>query len=148
MLPYGYYAKTRTARKKHGAHHRFARPGDVQEASVPRRGRGHESSRAHSSGDLRVSPTSRQGEETEMNDEKKDRRGWKRGDGAVRKNHGSWYVRYAVGGKRVEERIDAKTEREARKILRKRLTGVEEGIYLPEASKTRVSDLFEDMKRD
>jgi integrase len=81
-----------------------------------------------------------------MNPEK--RRPWKRGGGAVKLHHGAWYVRFSYGGKRHEERTDAKTEREARSILRARLTDAERGDYLPDAAKTRMGELFEDMARD
>jgi integrase len=83
-----------------------------------------------------------------MNGEKKERRSWKRGAGAVKLHHGAWYIRFTYGGKRKEERTNAKTEREARRILRNRLTDADRGDYLPEAAKTRVRELFEDMRRD
>ena len=79
--------------------------------------------------------------------EKKNRR-WKRGGGAVKLHHGAWYVRFTYGGKRKEERTRAKSEREARTILRNRLTDADRGDYLPEATKTRVAELYEDMRRD
>jgi integrase len=73
---------------------------------------------------------------------------WKRGGGAVKLHHGAWYIRFSHGGTRREERTNARTEREARKILRDRLTDVGRGEYLPDAAKTRVGDLYEDMARD
>jgi integrase len=72
----------------------------------------------------------------------------KRRDG-IRKRGEVWYIRLPLGnGKRQEEPTNAKSRKEAKKIRDKRLVEMREGRYEPDAAKTKVADLIEDLKRD
>ena len=76
------------------------------------------------------------------------RRSWRRGRGAVRKVGMSWYIRFSQGGKRREEKVPAKSKSEAETCLRTRLHQLDKGEFNIATGKVRVTDLFEDIKRD
>jgi integrase len=76
------------------------------------------------------------------------RRRWKRGGGAVRKMGRVFYIRYCVGKRRIDEKTDASTESEARKLLNERLGDVSKGVTPAAASKTKLRELYEDMRAD
>jgi integrase len=72
----------------------------------------------------------------------------KRRDG-VRRRGKVWYIRIPLGdGKRQEEPTTARSRKEAKDIREKRLVELREGLYHPDAARTRVFDLLEDVKRD
>lgn len=83
-----------------------------------------------------------------MNDEKKERRGWKHGRGAVRKLGRCFWIRYTMSGRPIEEKTDAKNATEARNILNERLGDVSKGVTPAAASRTRLAELYADMKAD
>ena len=83
-----------------------------------------------------------------MSDEKRKRRSWKHGRGAVRKLGRAFWIRYTSGGKRIEEKTDAKSERDARKILNERLGDVAKGVTPAAVSKVRLAELYADMQAD
>lgn len=83
-----------------------------------------------------------------MNEEKRKRRHWKHGSGAVRKLGQKFWIRYSVRGKRVEEKTAAKNESEARKLLNERLGDLSKGVTPAAVSRTRLGELYEDMKAD
>lgn len=70
------------------------------------------------------------------------RRHWKRGMGAVRKLGSHWYMRYCVHGKRLEEKLSAKTKDEAQAMLRDRLNKVDKGEFRAESLTVLVRDLY------
>jgi hypothetical protein len=73
----------------------------------------------------------------------------KRRDG-VRKRGEVWYIRLPSGksGVRSEEPTTARSRKEAIETRNKRLVQLREGTYDPQAAKTRVADLVDDLKRD
>ncbi len=73
----------------------------------------------------------------------------KRRDG-VRLRGGVWYIRLPGGksGLRLQERTTAKSRKEAVAIRNKRLVEMREGLFEPDAAKTRVADLVTDLKTD
>jgi integrase len=72
----------------------------------------------------------------------------KRRDG-VRRRGNVWYIRLPLGnGKRQEEPTEAKSRKEAKEIRDKRLVEMRQGLYEPDAAKTRTADLIDDLKRD
>ena len=73
---------------------------------------------------------------------------WKRGQGGVRKMGQSFYIRYSLSGRRIEERTDAKNETEARQILNERLGDVSKGVTPAAASRVRLGELHDDLIAD
>lgn len=73
---------------------------------------------------------------------------FKRGQGAVRKRGNRWWIRYHLNARRIEEKTDARTEAEARRILNERLGDTAKGITPAAASRVRVSELYDDMRAD
>ncbi len=72
----------------------------------------------------------------------------KRRDG-VRLRGTVWYIRLPLGnGKRREEPTNAKSRKEAKEMRDKRLVEMRQGLYEPNAAKTRVSELIEDLRRN
>ena len=72
----------------------------------------------------------------------------KRRDG-MRKRGDVWYIRLPLGnGERKEEPTKAKSRKEAKEFRDKRLVEMREGRFEPDAAKTRVVDLIDDLKRD
>jgi integrase len=73
----------------------------------------------------------------------------KRRDG-VRLRGSVWYIRLPSGksGVRSEEMTTASSRKEAKAIRAKRLVQLREGQYEPDAARTRVADLVDDLKRD
>jgi integrase len=59
-----------------------------------------------------------------------------------------FWIRYSLNGKRIEEPTDAENETEARRVLNDRLGKVGNGITPAAASRTRLRELYEDMKAD
>jgi hypothetical protein len=83
-----------------------------------------------------------------VKDKKKKRPRWKHGRGAVRFLGRHWWIRYSIGGRRVEEKTKAKTERAARDILNERLGQVAKGETPAAVSKTKLRELYEDVRAD
>lgn len=80
--------------------------------------------------------------------EKPRTRKFKRGTGAVRKRWSTWWIRYHQNGERIEERTDAKSEAEARRILNERLGDVAKGVTPAAVSRARLAELYDDMRAD
>jgi integrase len=59
-----------------------------------------------------------------------------------------YWIRYCLRGKRIEEPTDAENETEARKVLNDRLGKVGNGITPAVASRTRLRELYDDMRAD
>lgn len=59
-----------------------------------------------------------------------------------------WYVRISFLGKRTELRTDATSQSDAERIGRALLADYESGRQDPDAARTRVADLFDDLRRD
>jgi integrase len=82
------------------------------------------------------------------------RRGWRRGSGGVRKRGAAFYIRYYAWDPekrkrcRIEELTTAKSATEARDILNERLGDKAKGVMPAAVSKTRLGELFQDMRRD
>ena len=76
------------------------------------------------------------------------RKTWTRGNGAVRKKAGRWYMRYCWDGKRYEEGTNAQSKSEANTILREKLKNLEKGQTTVAANKIRLSDLYEILKKN
>jgi integrase len=83
-----------------------------------------------------------------MNDKTKERRTWKRGQGTVRKRYNVWWIRYSIGGKRIEERTDARARTEAQRMLNERLGQVAKGETPAAVSKVRLAELYADIEAD
>jgi integrase len=83
-----------------------------------------------------------------MNDEKNERRSWKRGRGTIRKRYNVWWVRYSIGGRRIDEKTNAKTRTEAQRILNERLGQVAKGETPAAVSKVRLAELYADVVAD
>jgi integrase len=72
----------------------------------------------------------------------------------VRKRAGAFYIRYVIwdpderARRRIEERTNAKSVSEAREILNERLGERAKGVVPAAVSKTRLGELFEDLRRD
>lgn len=79
---------------------------------------------------------------------KRGRRGWKRGQGGIRRIGRVFYVRYSLHGRRIEEATDASNVSEARTILNERLGDVGKGVTPAAASRVRVSELYDDVRAD
>ncbi len=73
----------------------------------------------------------------------------KRRDG-VRKRGDVWYIRLPSGksGVRSEEPTTATSRKEAKAYRDKRLVEMRQGLYEPDAAKTRVADLVADLRTD
>jgi integrase len=83
-----------------------------------------------------------------MSDRKKRRPKRANGEGSARKKGGTWYVRILKNGIRQEIRTKATNRSEALTALSNLRTKMAEGTYDPDAERTRVVDLYEDLKRD
>jgi integrase len=67
----------------------------------------------------------------------------------VRKRGDVWYIRLPLGnGKRKEEPTESVSRKEAKAIRDRRLVDLREGRYEPNAAKTKVAELVENLKRD
>jgi integrase len=69
-------------------------------------------------------------------------------EGSVRKKGRRWYLRLSGPSGRVEIATNARTRSEAIAALNDRLTEMRHGVYDPAAERTRVVDLYEDLKRE
>jgi integrase len=89
---------------------------------------------------------------TEAADSHKNKKGRRtkraNGEGSVRKKGGTWYVRIFKNGARQEIATKAANRSEALTALSQLRTKIGEGTYDPSAERTRVVDLYEDLKRD
>jgi integrase len=79
-----------------------------------------------------------------VKDEGRKRR-WKHGQGSV---GCKFWIRYCLNGRRIEERTDAKSESEARRVLTERLGQVAKGETPAAVSKVRLAELHADMVAD
>jgi integrase len=71
------------------------------------------------------------------------------GQGAVRKRRGIWWLRISLGaGRRIEFKTTAQTRSEALEALNAKLAQRAEGQLEPDAQRTRVAELFADLRRD
>jgi integrase len=68
-------------------------------------------------------------------------------EGSVRKKGRRWYLRISGPSGRVEIKTKARTKREALALLGDRLAEMRHGLYDPGAERTRVVDLYDDLKR-
>lgn len=66
----------------------------------------------------------------------------------VRQRGAVWYTRISFRGERYDARTDARSEAEAERIGRARLAELESGRANPDAARTRVAELWEDLRRD
>jgi integrase len=79
---------------------------------------------------------------------RRTRRRFKRGQGAIRKRHNKFWIRYYLSGRRIEEKTDAMNETEARRILNERLGDVSKGVTPAAASRVRLNELYADVRAD
>jgi hypothetical protein len=73
----------------------------------------------------------------------------KKGEGCVYQRGKVWWIKYSRDGKPFPESSDSTRERDARKLLRKRLGEIASGRFVgPEAEKVKVRELAEDYLND
>jgi integrase len=70
------------------------------------------------------------------------------GEGTARKKGRTWYVRISRNGVRREIKTAATNRTEALAVLSQLRVKLAEGRYDPDAERTRVVDLYEDLRRD
>src|SRR5690242_5613081 len=82
------------------------------------------------------------------------RRGWKRGSGSVRIRRRAFWIRYTAWDpklrkwRRIEEKTEAKSYKQARDILNERLGAIARGETPAAVSKVKLSELYRDVLAD